>query len=117
MEKIESVSLRFSKNAKQVVLEENLYIYCRDREFIIPKGFSCDLASVHRSLWWFVSKTDWCILIPSLTHDYFYRTKKETRLVADNIFFIKMLDFNMNFFKALLIYSVVRLFGKKAYNK
>lgn len=95
-----------------------LRIKWNGREFVVPRHFQCDGASVPRLLWWLVSpqihpKT----LRASIGHDYITRTQPEgwTRKEADQMFYDLMVE--DGFWKpiAWLAYKGVRLFGGLAW--
>lgn len=78
---------------------------------VIPKGFECNLVSSPRFLWW---------LIPphgagakaAIAHDYYYMTKTDKdRAYVDRVFLIHLLQSNMKFWQAFLMYAYVRAFG------
>lgn len=104
------------------VLLKDMHVYTdyfgKRQYFIIPKGFKTDFASVPRIFWSFISPTDEFIRVPSLIHDYMYRTHMYSRKIADSIFLEKMLSFDKKIIiKAYITFIVVRIAGFYAYNK
>ena len=91
-------------------------------EIILPARFTSDFASVPRALW---------SLIPphgeytysAMMHDFFYRHHKYpdsgnwsiNRKMADKLFYLSMRAYGVGRVKAWLMYTAVRLFGKKAW--
>ena len=84
-------------------------------EFVIPKGFITDLASVPRMLRWIVRSA---VGDAPIIHDYFYRTRSEKvpRVVADAIFLavLKQQKVRLALWK---YYLPVRLFGWLSWKK
>jgi len=117
MEKIKTVNLTFTPNAKKIIVGKAIKIWVGDSSFTIPKGFETDLASIPRFLWWFIAPTDWGILVPAIFHDMTYRENLFQREDCDSAFLVKMLDFKFPFYKAFIVYVAVRVFGGKFYKK
>lgn len=94
------------------------------REDIIIKvasPFLTDLASTHRSIWWFLSP--WDIARPAVIHDRMYRllSKHKThkkfdrmRKQADLIFWygMKEVEPQLPYFKRIVAYFFLRIFGR-----
>ena len=88
------------------------------KEVVVPKGFRTDLASTPRYLWsvfppfgrWDEAAT---------VHDWFYRTvdleNRPTRKEADDAFYAIMIFCNVPKWRALDMWSAVRLFGGSSY--
>ena len=88
-------------------------------DFIIPKGFKTNLASVPRMLW-FIFPTFGTWTTPSIIHDYLYATSNElkyTRKKADIKFRDLCIKYGTPKWKAQLFYYVVRTFGYFNYKK
>jgi len=85
------------------------------KKLYIPAGSTTDFASIPRFLWNIFPPYDKGYLIPSIVHDFFYRTGHGTRKRADKIFYRLMLKYGTPKWKALLFYLVVRIFGGKAW--
>jgi hypothetical protein len=96
-------------------------------EIKVKSGFSTDLASVPRYLWWLISPTD--IVRASVIHDelyfwcrnYFNSTDSDidiwtkARMISDKVFLIAMQASEppIEKWKIKAIYAAVRFFGKK----
>jgi hypothetical protein len=95
----------------------------------VPPGFSTDLASVPRSLWWLISPTD--LARAAVIHDFLYsvlrsyikyypnltkQTKKRLRKLCDKVFYYAMLDSRpkIPMWKIDVVYTTVRWFGWSA---
>ncbi len=86
--------------------------------YFIPKGFETDFASVPRFLWWLIAPTDYPLLRASLLHDYLYRTgTRASRKWADRVLVKIAIEDGLPKWKACLMYSAVRLFGQRVWNK
>jgi len=81
----------------------------------VPKDFITDFASVPRMFW---------SLIPpwgrygkaAILHDFLYFEGKLNRLSCDKEFLIAMKYLNVPFYKYIVMYRCVRLFGKRAWD-
>lgn len=91
----------------------------------IPKGYTLDLASVPRVLWWFISSFELGLIGP-LLHDFLYQCKGEpgtairpprtfTRQQVDRIFLAVMEREGVSAIRRRLAYIAVRLFGAHAW--
>lgn len=63
---------RWITSIREWELLENWHYVYQGHEYVIPKGFVFDGASIPRLLWVFLSPTG-LLLIPGLIHDYGYR--------------------------------------------
>lgn len=88
------------------------------REFVIPRYFQSDGASVPKFMWDSISpqvhpKT----LRAALAHDYIYRTQPEgwTKEDADKMFYDLMVEDGFSKFRAWLAYKGVSWFGDLAW--
>lgn len=104
------------KTLREWVLLEPLYFKHKRATFEIPQGTTTDFASVPRIFW--------NILPPlgkygkaAVLHDYFYRTKKLPRHLADYLFLVAMTSLEVAFWKRYIMYFAVRLFGWKSYKR
>lgn len=82
----------------------------------VPRGFTTDFASVPRIFW--------NILPPfgkygnaAIIHDYCYDRQLFPRKQCDLIFYKAMLEKGVPKWKAVTMYKMVRMFGKRAYSK
>ena len=101
-----------------VINRHGLRIKWNSREFVIPRYFESDGASIPRFLWDSVSpqihpKT----LKAALAHDYIYRTQPEgwTRKQADDMFYDTCRADGLNWWRSQKAYWGVRLFGGHAW--
>ena len=85
--------------------------------WIIPKGWCTDGASIPRALWWFASPFNGDYLPAAIIHDYLYLTQKISRARADAIFYTMMIQAGVGWLKATIMYFAVRMFGWLAWNK
>ena len=101
-------------------------------EIIIPKGFEYDLASIPRFLWSMIAPFELSAVAP-LFHDYMYKNvgqvpimhetdelrffKGFTRKDADILFNQIMMAEDVVFWKRVLAYKAVRVFGGGVWNK
>lgn len=80
-------------------------------EVVVPSGFVFDGASVPKMLRWFEDKCDRDIFIPSLLHDYLYKTHDRDRETADVWLRDNCEACGMPPAKAQIIYLSVRIGG------
>ncbi len=82
----------------------------------LPKHFKTDKASIPRVLW-SVFPPDGAHGNAAILHDYFYRTpgSVQTRSLADYVFLTAMRASGVPYWKALVFYGAVRLFGRRAW--
>lgn len=91
----------------------------------IPDGFTTDYASIPRFLWsWLPPAGDGkCFYGPAaIIHDYLYIQQEVngepiTREWADEVFLAALEALNVVGWKATMMYSAVRIFGRSAWNK
>ncbi len=97
---------------KHYTLTEDFNSYCKyanGTNIIVPKGFRTDLASVPRIFW--------TILPPfgrysqaAVVHDYLYRMEHDKK-EADLIFYYLMLNCDVYYWKAKVMYWAVKYFS------
>ena len=86
-----------------------------DRDFLIPKGFQFDFASIPGFARWIFPKVGryaWAAMI----HDYLYANRIGTRKEADDLFLRIMLTHNVAKWKAYVMWFAVRVGGKRAWD-
>lgn len=84
----------------------------------VPKGFTCDGASIPKFLWKiFGHPLEGDIVRAAVLHDYLYRTKRTSRKNADWLFFTIMREDGVGFIKRSLMWLAVRLFGGFCYGQ
>jgi hypothetical protein len=86
--------------------------------FVITKDFVTDFASVPRWLW-SVFPPHGKMTLPSVVHDYMYDFNvfedslgDRARKFADDLFLINCIRAKVPIWQAVLMYSIIRLFGK-----
>lgn len=83
---------------------------------IVPAGFVTDYASVPRWLWTIFSPHE-RYSRAAVIHDYLYWTQVCTRLQADNIFYIGMIESKVPALTREAVYGALRTpFGQKAWD-
>lgn len=93
-------------------LEEDTTIYpCEGFPLVIKRGYRFDFASVPRIFWAFISPTDDGIREAALLHDVLYETQLFSRGVCDNLFLQGMKERRFPFFRRVLAFFSVRIFG------
>lgn len=81
-------------------------------EYTIPKGFSCDGASIPKVFWSLIgspftgryAKAAWL-------HDWLYRTQPVSRQEADLLFIEAMKELGVSWLKRKAMHRFVRIFG------
>lgn len=89
-----------------------------DDEYVIPKNFETDLATIPRFAWSFVSPFYSHFFRPAIVHDFFYRKSCDfDRRQADIIFYSMLRNEGLSDLKASCIYYLIRIFGGKYYTE
>ncbi len=86
-----------------------------EREYTIPKGFISNLASTPRFIWMFLPPATGRYRVPSLIHDYMYDCGGD-RAYCDTVYYYCMLKYDVPNWKAKIIYTAVKWFGKSHFN-
>ena len=86
------------------------------RIITVPPGFRTDFASVPRLPLAYLVAGDTCHQAATL-HDYLYRTGELSRSMADRIFFEAAGASGEAWWRRILIYAAVRLFGAPFYQR
>jgi len=108
------LDLRVLPNGRWCELLSELKVRVGSVVTVIPKGFQTDFGSVMKIFWSIVSPMG-LHTIAAVTHDYLYSTGDVSRLNADKIFYQLMCFYGVGFFKAKLMYCMVRWFGWSHY--
>jgi len=85
-------------------------------EVIVPAGFTTDLASTPRIMW-FVLPPDGSYTPAATLHDFLYRKKHKSRTVSDKVFLEAMASLGTYPGVRHVIWGAVRLFGWSFYGK
>jgi hypothetical protein len=98
------------------------------RTVTVPEGFEFDLSSVPRLLWWLIAPFDLSVVAP-LLHDFHYRWAGDpppgavrpphayTRHEVDRVFLRIMEIEGVTWWRRLLGYTAVRVFGFWAWRR
>ena len=93
-------------------LQHNLLAHDGKTQYIVPKGFLTDFASIPRLLWPVFSPIDYKTISPAILHDYLYACPNNlTRSQVDSIFYSSLIDNRVNPVVAYLYWLGVRLGG------
>jgi hypothetical protein len=94
------------RGARELTLIEDAVLF----GVLIPKGFTCDGATVPRALWWVLSPlTDG--MYAAIVHDFRLKEDEECaniRRMADEEFFRNLRSSGLNLFRATTAYIAVR---------
>jgi hypothetical protein len=82
----------------------------------VPKGFVTDFASIPWQFWSML-RPDGDYAYAAVIHDYLYWTQQTSREIADEIFYLAMLDFKIDSPIAHAIYYAVRLGGEPSWKE
>lgn len=83
------------------------------KQFIIPKNFKTDLASIPRILWPIFAPQYAGFVSPAILHDYLYRCNNNiTRQFADEVLYSALIIEGVSSFTASKFFLAVRLFGE-----
>ena len=103
-----------------IKLRRNMTYFIGDKTITVPKGFSCDGASVPRFLWGLISPAVHPQTIAAaILHDYMYRNHPEgwTRYQADAIFYAISRTDGLKCWRAGLAWLGLRIFGGWAWKQ
>lgn len=97
----------------------NELIVKADKDILaIPRGFTTDLASIPKPIWWLFSPNEANTIWPSILHDWHYCCDATiSRHKADNIYYYALLKNDTPRYKAFLYWWSVRSFGWLSYKK
>lgn len=76
-------------------------------EFLVPRGFVTDLASIPRGLWWWESPQE-STLSPAIIHDYLYWQQSCSKDESDAVMYLAMVDVGMGRASRRLVYTGIR---------
>ncbi len=102
----------------QIRLLEPLVFEWKGIKHVIPAGFVSDGASVPRFFWRLVDPPiTAATLIPSVKHDFIYRTKKKfmTRAECDKLYYNDLRANGYSWVKSNLTYTGVRIGGSSSW--
>ena len=104
----------------KITLSPFTYVAEHYGDVVVPAGFIFDGASIPRFAWSLLGVTpyDPKIICAAVVHDWLYNSKTKSKREADNIFYYIM--YYQGFIskaKIKIMYSAVKAFGDKAYNK
>lgn len=112
--------VEIQESGQEFVLLEDYSIKTSLGIFIIPKGFSTDLASIPSVFWSIVSPLE-AHFPAAVLHDYFYRVPESringeiSREKADDLFLEKMEDLDISWLKRWLFHKAVRYCGNSSW--
>ena len=89
-----------------------------DQLFVIPKGFTCDGASIPKFLWSVLGhpfRSD--VRCAAILHDFLYRNAVVKRKVADQMFYDAMIESGCEIAKAQTLHAGVRFGAGDVYKK
>ena len=95
-------------------LKEPLIFNYKNIDYIVPKGYITDLATIPYPLSKIIKKDNPKYARSSIMHDYFYYIKMN-RFKADNMYFVCMYSENTPLRYSIPFYLAVRSFGFKYY--
>lgn len=96
---------------------EEIRVTIDDKEYVIPKGFETDLASIPRLLWPIFAPHYAGFVAPAILHDYLYSLNGAiSRRFADEVLYSALIAENVTKFTAYKFYLGVRLFGSDHFN-
>jgi len=99
-------------NTELYILCENAVWTYRGIKYTVPKGFKSDGASIPR-IFWSLSTTPYhpTVIRAAFFHDYFYQKQPISRRLADQIFYVLLLEDGTSEQVAENMYYAVRDFG------
>lgn len=97
---------------------EDIHFKVNQEDFIIPKGFVTDLASIPKPFWIVVSPAHSALMRASIVHDWFYKeTCDFNRINTDLIFYHMLINEGLSIWESSIFYYAVRLFGAESYTE
>lgn len=97
---------------------DNLYVLIDGDEYVIPKNFKTNLASIPRILWTFYPPQYASYIAPAIVHDFFYHCPNGVdRRFADEVFYDALRSQGVSSRTAIKFYTAVRLFGFVHFDK
>lgn len=112
--------LRWGKSF--ALLDDYVYIDSDNTTWLVPKGFTTDLASIPRWIFWWQFK---CVNWAAILHDYGYKNHQLIRLVdgkhkkirvnrkiCDRLFYEACIELGISRIESKLFYWAVHLFGR-----
>lgn len=117
--------INFLNEACIIPLKGYNYKTCKDirvvidgKNFIIPKDFETDLASIPRALWPILAPQYTGFVAPAILHDYLYRCNNHlSRKYADEVLYSALITEDVTPYTASKFYAGVRLFGGSHYER
>ncbi len=107
---VEKVAIsRRSELREQVdgVRKQALSVRAREHSILVPEGFCTDLASVPQAFWSLLPKNGRHVYA-AIIHDYLYWRQKTSRIEADEILKLTMIEEKVAWWKIDSIYLAVR---------
>jgi hypothetical protein len=96
----------------------SMFVIINGKTYVIPEGFTTDLASIPRIFWSITSPFYSKFVSPAIIHDYLYRSGTcISRKFADEILYNALIKSGVNHLTAFKFYACVRLFGKIFFRK
>lgn len=96
----------------------DIHFKIENKNYVIPKGFETDLASIPRFMWPIIAPANSSFIKPAIVHDWFYRkTCDYNRKQTDLIFYHLLRNEGVSWAQASAMYYAVRLFGWPFYNE
>lgn len=90
----------------------DIFVLVDGKQYVIPKNFQTDLASIPRILWPILSPQYSGFVRPAILHDYLYRCDNHiARKFADEVLYSALISENVTAFTAYKFYLGVRIFG------
>jgi len=85
--------------------------------YVVPQGFTTDLASIPKPLWSFIAPQFTSYVAPSILHDYLYGCSNFfNRKIDDEIFYSALISNDVSRYTAAKFYLAVRFFGRKHFS-
>lgn len=94
--------------------EDFRWISASEEEYVVPRGFVTDFASIPRPLWWLLPK--WAQYgNAAVVHDFCYWDQQHDRKTADHAIAEGMVDMGVGWLTRKTIYVFLRLGGAFAW--
>lgn len=97
---------------------DSMRVLIDGENYVVPKNFKTDLASVPRVLWSFTAPQYTGFVPPAILHDYLYSCANlGTRKWSDEVLYSALLSSGVTRYTAMKFYLAVRLMGSRHYNE
>lgn len=108
----------YPKQGYNFTLCKNFTYFVNKVKYVVPAGFTTDLASIPKILWSIYSPNKANTIAAAVIHDFIYFCPgNQKRSDADSIFYDALINNGVKTSTAFKYWLAVRLFGRTHYNR